>query len=66
MTDQMYENRFERWYNFHFDRLKQTFLDENPEDFPTDEDGQEIEKHAGFQEWCEKCYAELLSGYSDD
>jgi len=47
---------FDEWYEHNFDMLNQEYVDDNPEDFPTDESMQDIENNWAFQEYCEYEY----------
>ena len=54
--DLAYEKEFifNNWYEENFNKLRERFILDNPEDFPTDESVVEIENNARFQEYCDK------------
>lgn len=47
---------FDNWYNVNSVELQEEYIERNPEEMRTDEDMQNIEKHGGFQSFCEGEY----------
>jgi hypothetical protein len=53
------------WHSWKEEDLIETFIDNNPEDFPTDESMLEVVNHYGFQTYCEEQYDKYVRGYDD-
>ena len=53
---------FDSWYGVHSVKLQERYIDDNPEDFVTDESMQEVTNNSGFQSFCECEYDD----YSED
>lgn len=47
---------YEGWYEKHVETLKEEFIKNNPEYFPTEEEMIEVENNCRFQDFCEERY----------
>ena len=53
-------DHYDSWYNANFDKLKQQFISDNPEDFGNnDEAYDDIERNQLFQDFCEDEYSKV-------
>ena len=45
---------YDEWYKTFSEDLMARYIEDNPEDFPTDESMQEIEQNNNFNDWVEE------------
>ena len=51
---------YDGWYDSQMDNLIDKYISDNPEEFQTDDSMADIERHGGFQSYCENEYDEYM------
>jgi hypothetical protein len=51
---------FEQWLERQFEGLEQDYIENHPEDFPTEEEMINIHNNGEFQDYCEEKYRQYL------